>query len=341
MSSLTELSTPATRLAHSVDLPVLGIPVQFESDDPTILTIVEEAFGTWRAVGRRPELIAPTGVRACFLRRDGDEGNTDHAPLSYSMPEFARVTVQSPGSVGVADADRRAVVAHVSGALVADREHFRYGVVEALTLALLTRFDRQPLHAAALVRDGAALLLAGPSGVGKSTLAYAAALDGIQVIAEDVVYVQRDPRLRVWGMPGHIHLPPDARTYFRELADRRETVLANGNRKIAVDVASLERDDPAPLPVSERVGICILTRADGRAELEALSPRQAVAELTDRHEPGFDVFADTIGACVEEIASAGGWKLNAVLPPRDLVSLLHRLFDELGESADGKHYHVG
>ena len=43
-----------------------------------------------------------------------------------------------------------------------------------MTLLLVARQDRQPVHAAMVAGGSAALLLAGPTGVGKSTLAYAA-----------------------------------------------------------------------------------------------------------------------------------------------------------------------
>ena len=67
-------------------------------------------------------------------------------------------------------------------ALVSDREHFRYTFTSALTTGLLSPFDWQPLHAAALVRGETTLLLAGPSGTGRSTLWYSGALNGLFIL---------------------------------------------------------------------------------------------------------------------------------------------------------------
>jgi hypothetical protein len=47
------------------------------------------------------------------------------------------------------------------------------------------------------------------------------------------------PRLRVWGLPGHLHLPASARKHFPELAESLPTLLANGKKKIAVSVRGI------------------------------------------------------------------------------------------------------
>lgn len=65
-----------------------------------------------------------------------------------------------------------------------------------------------PLHASAVLIDGQAVAFAGPSGIGKSTLAAAFAARGYTVVADDVVVVDGStgrpmvrpaiPRLRLW-----------------------------------------------------------------------------------------------------------------------------------------------
>jgi hypothetical protein len=308
----------------AVVLPVLGIPVRFESNDATVIEVVEEAFGIWRAVEGRPDLMADRRVHVRCVVRDGVEGPGPHAPLAYEMPVHERVVLRTPGSLGVADALTGEACATVTRSLVSDRAHFRYGVLEALTLALLTRFDRQPLHAAALVRGSAALLLAGSAGVGKSTLAYAALRAGIEVLTDDAVYVQLDPELRVWGVPGHLHLPVDAMRWFPELSGATATLLASGKQKVAVRAAS---PGSIPLPLVERPGLCVLRRGDLGPGLVAVSGAVLAAELQARLEEGFDVFARTIRTAVERLAQRGGWVLNVPGRPQAALPFLHSMLD--------------
>ena len=142
---------------HSTVLPVLGIRVRFESDAAEIIAAVEDAFGIWRVVDGLPRFLSAERVLVRFMVHLGGEGTSSHPPFTYYMPDRERVIVSTPGSIGISDSARREVVAYVTPALVSERDHFRYGLLEALTLALLTRLDRQPLHAAALVRGGTGL----------------------------------------------------------------------------------------------------------------------------------------------------------------------------------------
>ncbi|MGH7551764.1 MAG: hypothetical protein ACREMQ_01895, partial [Longimicrobiales bacterium] len=201
---------------HAIDAPVLGIPVRYESNSPTVIAIAESVFGQWRTLDRTPELIASRSAQIRVMVVDGEEGHEEHAPFRYHVPDADRVIVTTRGSVGLADGRRREGVIYATPALVRDREHFRYNMLEAVTLAVLSRQDRTPFHAAALMRGDTALLLAAPSGLGKSTLAYAGARAGLKVLAEDLVFLQRRP-LRVWGWPGALHLPADAAAHFPEL----------------------------------------------------------------------------------------------------------------------------
>ncbi len=257
-------------LGWVVEVPVMGVPVRFETNSESVRDAVEESFGCWHSLHTRPDLLANGSLRVRLIVHPGDEGETEIAQLRYRMPDNDRFIVLSPGSVAMADVGRREGFAYVTPALVADRAHFCYGVLEALTLVLVTAIDRHPLHAAGLVRGNSALLLHGPSGTGKSTVSYAAARAGLEVLSEDVTYLQLEPVFRVWGVPGRIHLPEDVRERFPELRAIEARVLANGKRKTAVDLPLQRR----PLPVEGTTGVCLLRRGAGRSTAHRTASRR-------------------------------------------------------------------
>jgi hypothetical protein len=320
---------PELPLRHSVTLPVLGVPVTFESNDAAIIAIANDAFGAWRVLEQAPRLIEESGVRYRVQVESGDEGVVEHAEIDYHQPDDGRVVLRTAGTVGVADAGLRDIVLYTTTALVADRQHFRYGVLEALTLAVLTRLDRQPLHAACITRGETALLLTGRSGAGKSTLAFAAARSGFRVLSEDYVNVQMEPRLRVWGMPGYLHLPVEAARHFPELTTARPTLMANGKQKIAISL--LDFGALPQLPVAQRAGICVLEPGADRPALETLDADTLEHAMTDRLDAGFDVFADTIGPAIRLLAGHGGWKLQLGDDPAAALPFIEEMFEILDE----------
>ena len=54
-------------LRHVVELPVLGVPVRFESNSAAAIETVEDAFAMWRALRGSPELIAPRSLRVRLI----------------------------------------------------------------------------------------------------------------------------------------------------------------------------------------------------------------------------------------------------------------------------------
>jgi hypothetical protein len=81
--------------------------------------------------------------------------------------------------------------------------------------------------------------------------------------------VQTRPELRVWGLPGHLHLPPDVAARHPELRSTPAVRLANGKTKVAIDAG--EMGALPPLPACDDVVVCVLTRAGGEPSLERLS----------------------------------------------------------------------
>jgi len=313
----------STDLPHVVRLPVLGVPVVFATNSATIRDAVVEWFGMWEHLADHPGLIAAGEIRVRLVEHEGREGTSGRSPMRYRMPDDERVLVHTAGSLGIVDTGRGDAVAYVTSELLADRGHFQYGMLEMMTLVLVTLRDRLPLHAALVARDGVAILLAGQSGMGKSTLAYQARRAGWTLLADDGVCVQTTPTRRFWGGPRRLFLPPDAARWFPELAERDARVQANGKTKIAVPHAH----DWAGFgpPVVERAAICVLGRAQGPAALERLGPdavRTALlADLTAVH----DLYRGTRDRVITPLCADGGWRLALSARPAEAAPLLEEL----------------
>ena len=318
-ATLHAIRMAPARLFASVTLPVLGLSLRVESNSPRVIAAAVEAFGADSA-------DVPAGAPAARIRINVRPGRADDGgPVSHGVPRGNLLLISSAGCHGYADTLLREAVAEVGEGLVDDREHFRCGVLEALALFMLSRLDRDPLHAAAVVRGETALLLAGPSGVGKSTLVYAAARAGLRILSEDAVFLQLDP-FGVWGMPRFIHLTPASVRFFPELEGVPPRLLANGKTKLALDLR--ERAPAAPATFAERAGVCLLARGDAPG-IALLQADEVVEALTAAPEPGFDHFAGSVGARIRHAAEHGAWRMTLPAHPPDAVPMLHRMLDAL------------
>lgn len=312
----------ASRSWYAWEVPYVGIRTRFESNAEQVIALARSALDPWRA-GAAPTDTGPEPlvVRIEVEQDGGGPGPPGRAPLDYRV-DGHRLTISGPGVHAVAEFETRRAHARVSSRVVDDAEHFRYGVLESLALFVISRLDRQPLHAAAVEREGAVILLVGPAGVGKSTLTYAALRAGFRVFAEDIVWLQLSPGLRVWGLASRIHLPADAGRTFPELAGRSPVLVAGGESKFVVPIASHERPDQ---PHARAATVCLVERPDGAAVgLRRVAPGVVRRRLAPT-EPGFGVFADTIGPALDGLAAPGGWQLTLSSRPAEAVPLLQRI----------------
>jgi len=316
------LSVPVYgRGLHSTTYPVLGIPVRYESDSAEVLQVAEEAFGGWRGAPVSAEWAGADPVAVRIHLTLGHELAGPPAKVRVRLREPGGLSLRAPGLRAFADVGRRRAVARVTTGMLKHRAHFRYAVLEAMTLFILTRLDREPIHAAAVVRGGTALLLAGPGGVGKSTLTYAARRAGLGVLSEDCVFLQEAPAPRVWGFPGFVHLHPDAVRWFPELAGTSALIRNNGDLKLAVR-------SEGPVVGVERAGICLLARGPVPG-IQRLPAAEIERALVENLEEGFDLFAGSIGPRVRRLAEHGGWRLTLPASPADAVPMLARMLDAL------------
>lgn len=297
--------------------PLLGLPLAVESNDPAALEAAEESFGSWRRLPA--ELVAPAPrLNVSVVVSPGAGAAGERFNWRHNNGWF----IASAGPhVLSARVDLGEAVAFVTRQLVAERANLRYQVLECLGLLLASFHDRTPIQAAAVVRGERAIVLAGPSGTGKSSLCYACVRAGFQLLAEDVVYVSSTDGLGLWGCPWHMHLLPDTVRFFPELADRPVELQANGKEKLEVVTTHLHPE--AAQPHATRAVVCLVERVPGvRSTLEPIDPALAIATLSQNLEPGFDLLADRTSAAAAALAGGGAFRLRMGYDPRTAVALL-------------------
>ncbi|GMV05518.1 MAG: hypothetical protein AMXMBFR53_17960 [Gemmatimonadota bacterium] len=317
-------------LHATLEIPILGVPTRFAAADEELLSHVRHTFGAWLGLASSPDVLSRARVTVRLHRRSGT-GDGPGAPVSYERRRDDLLVVSTPASHGVADLGAGEVTAHVTDELLADAAHFGYAFLSALTLAAITVHDRVPLHAAAVARGDAALLLHGPSGVGKSSLVLAAAARGMRVLSEDVVYAELEAGPRLWGMPGPVHVSEDALRFFPGLRPVRRVVRAGGQAKLAV---TLPGGDPSPMPAT-RAGICLLRRSAGPPTLSPATEQEVHEVLGGARESGFDRFARAAARATGLVAGGGAWHLAVGGDPQAAAGALDPLLDGLGDPGEG------
>lgn len=303
---------------------VLGIPVEFATNDPAVLAVADTAFGAWRDAPQQQPHEATAVVR---ITVDDAAAPLTGGPIAHRFQDGGLV-ISGRGCIGMTHHERREAAAYVARHVLADGVTFRSEVLEALTWGLLTRLDRQPLHAAAIARGDTALLIHGPSGSGKSTLALAGTHAGLDAAGDDMVFLQSRPRLRVWTAPGPLHVLPTSATALGVDTSHAPMRVRAGTTKVAVEAQT------AGARAFDRSGLCLLGPRTASARARRLSDAEAMSMLDLGTDAGFDVFADSIAPAVARLIRGGAWLLEPSSSAEDSVPLLAGMLADI--ASDGR-----
>jgi hypothetical protein len=301
---------------HTRELFPLGIRTVVHADDAGLLRAAAAAYAAWVEPPAGPvEPASPVTIRLSLGPSASVRGAVDVRVSGH------RLAMAGAGVDGWADARLREAACVVPPDLAADPARLAAEVLDTLALFLLTRAGRVPLHAAAFVAGGTAVLLAGPSGSGKSTLALTAQGLGLGVLSDDTVYVQLRPAPRVWGFPRPIHVFPEQAPGS---VDGDALRLRSGKLKAAVPLAPAS----APYLFADRAVLVLLERGT-RVSLDAISADEAVRRMAELLEPGFDHFREQLPDAVRACAGGGAFRLTL---SRDPARAIRALLDSLGRA---------
>jgi hypothetical protein len=247
----------------------LGFPLDLATNSPDVLQAARESWGDRAAAFDTP----PLDIRV-LVEPDGPlcdaAAHRKHGHL-YAI-------VSDAANFAHLDLDRQLAFARISAKTAADHSWFRWFFLEAMAYIMLTQRRVAMVHAGCVARDGAGVLLCGPSEAGKSTLSYAAARSGWTWIADDCVSL-------LIGAPGRIALGQsrrarlriDAPALFPELECMMARARPTGKVGIEIDMSQIPGASVASqAPVA---AIAFIERRGGRPAMEPIGEDEAIERL--------------------------------------------------------------
>ena len=237
-----------------------GFTLQLETNSPAIIAAAETSFGKFGA----PPQSANADWHFRFFAHKIDDGQ-------LNPPIFRRegsLVYQTTGrdSTLVVDTARGLAFGYFSPTILANPAYFRWHFLELACFLMLPPRGWLGVHAAAIVRNGRAILLRAASGGGKTTLAYSATRHGqFQALAEEVTWL--NITTATWrGLPWSFHLLPDAKNLFPELQPYQPILQTNGELKLEVTLP-----DSKTATIAEAGPVVLVQRTPAqRSRLERL-----------------------------------------------------------------------
>ncbi len=282
-----------------------GFPARVASNSPLVLAAADESWG-----GLHPRFATDPLDLRCLV--------TESASKRVPPPRVVRaqhnlcVSVGDRENFSVCDLSAGLGAAWVTQAAAAATEHFRYCVLEAMATVLLEALHVVDLHAAAVALQECGVLLAGDSGAGKSSLAYACARRGWTYCSDDASsLLRRGTGRSVLGNARIFRFRETAAELFPEFGGMAASRRTHGKPTVEVRTAAL----PGIRTTLEcRVDyIVFLNRRDARpgpARLSPVSPGEALARLYFDPWPGDLPSRQERQAAVQRLAGAEAYEMR-------------------------------
>ncbi|HZU24391.1 MAG TPA: hypothetical protein VFA04_02660 [Bryobacteraceae bacterium] len=308
-----------TALGYEVVRYPYGFPARIRSNSQVIM---EAADVSWGACRQRFD-VAPVEIR--LLVSDSESPGCREAPFFRSQGHLISIAGDSE-NFAVLDLRSGFSFGWVTKNTAENTGYLRQCFLDVMVYPLLETRYMATVHAACVNLNGKGVLLAGDSGAGKSSLAYACARRGWTYVSDDTsAFVRAAPRPLVIGQPQKFRFRETAGELFPEFRGRTATVRTYGRPGIEVRTNTLEGLRTADQSTIDYM--VFLNRPGyegGAAELLALSPEAAwqqlrkslwevqVPEFEERHE------------ALRRLLAVPAWELRYA-DLDDAIALLHHL----------------
>jgi hypothetical protein len=212
----------------------LGFPLHIVTNSHEVLAAAEESWGHFRQAFSTPPLQVRIGVL------NGGPVECPPAPVVRAQRNLL-ARVADPENFSVTDRMKNFAFAWLTRAVIQNRPYLRWHFIEGIAWDLLD-FYLTPVHGACIERNDRGVLLCGDSGAGKSSLAFACALNGWTYMSDDSSRLVRANHDRmVVGNPYQIRFRETATKLFPELKDHMVILRATGELAIEVPTARWPR----------------------------------------------------------------------------------------------------
>jgi hypothetical protein len=312
------------------DIHVLGARIRFESNSQELLRLVDSAY----AGLPRHELsrvVPQLRVRLVLTSPGRKQASVAPAPLQMMSGAGLLAGVTGPANFVVVSARERGALVVVSPRMLRFPYLTRYELIEFAVFTLTARAQGLvATHGACVGRAGSGVLLMGPAGAGKSTVTLQCLIEGLEILAEDSVFVTPDTLLAT-GVSNFLHVRADS---LRWIAERRAAAKIrkspvirrrSGVRKYEIDLRASE------YPLAERpfkIGAIVFLSAQsaaGRPLLKRLAYGQALPMLV--HEQAYAANQPPWGTFIRTVKRLPFFELRRGRHPGESVAALRGLIE--------------
>jgi len=221
-------------LEHEAIFYPYGFPARIRSNSAVTLDAAHRSWGTYR---QRYE-HHPLDIRLALSA--GDHAACTEQPVFRSQGHLLSI-VADRDNFAVLDLNAGFAFGWATEATARNQEYLRQCLLDVMIFPLLEIRHLITLHAACVIHRGKGVLLAGNSGAGKSSLAYACARRGWTFVSDDASAFPRNVAdIKVIGHPQKFRFREPVGELFPEFKGRNGTLRAWGKRTVEVSTHSID-----------------------------------------------------------------------------------------------------
>jgi hypothetical protein len=296
------LQAAASLPFHRVLFPY-GFPLHVRSNHNAILRAAEISWASYRRIFQE----SPLELR--FFVSESSSSRVPPPPAFRAQGNLFTV-IADANNFGCCDLETGFGFASVTAAAANHPDYLRYHFLESMAYSLLDTRHLVAVHAACIGRRGRGILIAGESGAGKSSLAYACARRGWTYVSDDAssLVLRRQGRTIV-GNPRAIRFRPTAVSLFPELKGRLHA--RNGKPTIEVETRHLPNVKVAYEYTVDH--IVFLNRCSHEASVTRLAPipaRDCLKRLFQNPWPSELPINRERNAAIERLLNAPAYELS-------------------------------